>query len=252
MVNNVKSYLYRFAKSSSSIVCALLLLTLHFFPPVLSFLFLTIMGNDISSFDSVNIFEEFLGQFKLITLILLIFTTVFFSNDEKNGFIKNMIPVQNKRYNIFISRAVFILIYLTAAVIFSLIFFSISYKLFFHGTAQFEITSGLIAEYGICMLISYAVLLTFAMIGVAAGGTALPLTVGILYILNFFSLAIVFVNVLVRKITGFNAFNANCVLLPNLYDNVNYTLFQRLLVPALYIVISAVTAAFIFEKRDIR
>ncbi len=252
MVNNIKLYFYRFSKSSSSVVCLILLFMFQFFPPVLSFLFLIASGADPADFDAVNVVEEFVGQFELITLLILIFSTVFFANDEKNGFIKNMISVQSRKFNIYISRAVFLLIYLTAAVVFSFIIYFISYKLFFHDTVQFEITSELMAEYGIMMLVSYAILLATATIAVASGGTALPLTLGILYILNFFALFIVFLNVLVNKITGSSTFDASCILLPNFYDYSFGSTLQKLLVPSLYIVVSSVISMLILEKRDAR
>ena len=252
MVNNIKLYFYRFSKSISTIVCAVLLVIFAFLPTVLSFFILLVQGMSPADFGNVNIFEEFIGQFEMITLLVLIFTTVFLANDEKNGFIKNMVSVQKRRLDIFISRAVFVLFYLAAAVLLSFIFYFISYKIFFRSTAQFQITSELAAKFGVMMLVSYAILLTVAMLGVLSRGIALPLTLGLLYLLNFFSLIIAFFNVLVIKITGIKTFDASCILLANFYNDSFGTDLQRILVPSLYIVISSVTAMIVLEKRDVR
>lgn len=219
---------------------------------MLSYFIVKVFGLEPMSFDHVNIFEDFLGQFEPITLMMIIFTTVFLINDEKNGFIKNMISVQNRRSDIFVSRALFILICLTAAALFSLIFYSVSYKIFFKDIAQFRITADLTARSGMMMLVSYAIIIMTAMLGVISKGNVLPLTLGILYLLNFFFLAVSFLNVIVRKITGIEAFDAGCILLPQYFDDSYGTTLQRLLVPLVYIVVSSVIAMLFLEKKDIR
>lgn len=252
MVKTLKSYLFRSTKTTGNIVCAALLLFFNFIPQMITYYMLKMMADDIGSFDKVNIFTEFLKQFELITLFVLIFTVIFFSNDEKNGFIKNIVPLQRKRFEIFISRAIYILIYLIAAVLFSLVIFSISYKMFFGSTVYFSISSADLRQFGINLLLSFAVLIMVSMLTVLSRGNALPLTIGILYSLNFFSLFTGIINFLINKLPGVKDFDSSCLLLMTYFSGDYGTMLQKILVPVGYIVISTVLGALILEKRDIR
>lgn len=249
MLNLIKMDLYRLLHTISTWIMMALLIVSAFFCVALT--------SDLSDrYSSVIGILEMVFHDRLFMVLFSVFVTVFVNAEQQNGYIKNLGGQILHRGQLVISKIVAVAAEIMIAFILFAVAVTIATKIFYGNQFAIGSFSSLILLLGVQYFLHLGFACVIVFICVLTKSSAFTMASGILISFNIMSI----VYSLVNKLIPFISSNADIDISQFMvdYNIAAYNLetlangsFRAIAVGFIFVIISAVCACIVIEKRDV-
>lgn len=244
----INMYLYRFVRSIAVWICLALSVTIVMTPALAR---LYSPSHADSGFSAASALIQ-AAQSCFPMMLCGIGLSVFFHEDEKHGFIKNIMPVLKRPEAIISARllitavmafAMYLLIYLQEIIV-SLLMFS--------GKIGFTVAE--IGTFCTAYLLTVAFLSLITMLTLLTRGTSVPIVCNVVCSVGVISLVMLVANVAINRLTPFKHFDLTMYTasgsLSSLVTEGSH--LREIIVSVVYLLLSSAADIFTLRRRDTR
>lgn len=249
MLNLIKMDLYRLLHTISTWVMMALVI-------VLAFLCVALTADLSDRYSSVVSILEMLFHGGLFMVLFSVFVTVFVNAEQRNGYIKNLGGQTSHRGQLVISKIAAVAIEIMIVFILFAVSVTIATKIFCGNQFAIGSFSSLFLLLGVQYLLHLGFACVIVLICVLTRSSAFTMASGILISFNIMSIVYSLINKLIQSINinadidiGYFMVDYN-ISAYNLDTLANGT-FRVIAVGFIFVIISAVCACIVMDKRDV-
>ena len=251
----IRMYLYKLRHSAGIWICLLLNILLYVIPGLFRLIFPELFGllGNYSATDTL--FRTVSGG--LPCMICAIYSAVFFHDDEKHGFVKNIYPQLMHKMALFYARMTVSLVMLLTMYL-SGFLSAILFSVLLHGTISGSAgtTLGLLLSF----LLSAAFLSLVLLLELQTRGTVLPIVLSVVSMSGMISLLCTLLNYLMDQILKSAPPDLNNFILSgqprnlslNTMDGNTTAVITAVAVSAVYFSISVIWSSLLLHHKDVR
>ena len=251
----IQMYLYKLRHSVGLWICLLLNVILYVLPGLFRLIFsdLFVVWGNYSAADTL--FSNVSGG--LPCMICAIYSSVFFHDDEKHGFIKNIFPQLTHKMTLFYARMTVSLVLLLAMYLtgfLSAVFFSV----LLHGTISGS--AGTISGLFLSYLLSAAFLSLVLALEIQTKGTVLSIVLSVVSMSGMISLLCTLLTFLLGQILKTSPPELNNFILSGQLRNLSLNtaegntaaVITAVVISAVYFIISVIWSNLLLNHKDVR
>lgn len=251
----IQMYLYKLRHSVGLWICLLLNVILYVLPGLFRLFFPDLLGAPGNYSAADTLFSNVSGG--MPCMICAIYTAVFFHDDEKHGFIKNIYPQLMHKMALFYARMTVSLVMLLTMYL-SGFLSAILFSVLLHGTISGSAgtTLGLLLSF----LLSAAFLSLVLLLELQTRGTVLPIVLSVVSMSGMISLLCSLLSFFMDQILKSETPDLNNFILSgqlrnlslNTVDGNSAALITAVAVFAVYFIISVIWSSLLLHHKDVR
>lgn len=251
----IRMYLYKLRHSAGIWICLLLNILLYVIPGLFRLIFPELFGL-LGNYSATNtLFSTVSGG--LPCMICAIYSAVFFHDDEKHGFVKNIFPQLTHKMTLFYARITVSLVMLLA-IYFSGFLTAVLFSVLLHG--NISSSAGTISGLLLSFLLSAAFLSLILVLELQTRSTVLPIVLSVVSMSGMISLLCSLLSFFMDQILKSETPDLNNFILSgqlrnlslNTVDGNSAALITAVAVFAVYFIISVIWSSLLLHHKDVR
>lgn len=248
MINLVKMYLYKMIRSFGLGIVIFLSALLLVSNALKILLFPKLVYQD---FSALEIMIRFFSS-GMPCLIFCVFLSKFFLDDEKNGFLKNIIPKLKNRSIIYFSRFIVMVIFVFIMFLINFIESIVVYKFLIGNDFS---KSNLDITKIILLFVLYVSFLSFTnMLLIVCRDSIVPILIGVISLTGIIAIPVMLFNELIISITSQTSFDLGDYLVSINIKEINWNIKYLKILPIsfIYLFLSTFTSLYFLKQCDIK
>ncbi len=244
----ISMYLYRFVRSISIWVCLSFSFMIVLLPSLSRFIITTPDSTPFSAAESL--LSAASSGFPM--MLCGIGLAIFFHADEKNGYIKNIMPLLSSPAALIGARLVISAVMALAMYLLIYVQLVLVSLLIFRGYISF--TAAQFGAFWVAFLLTAAFLSLITLLTILSRGTSLPIVCDVICCTGLISLLCILINMLINRFTPFHEFNlsqyiaSGCLLA--LEDTGTH--LREIIVAVCYLLVTSAAGILTLRHRDTR